>query len=81
MAEIPDYEQKFEAAISDALAGTLVTRWVVVTELIEQDGERAIYVSSSDDSRTWDIIGMLDYALTRERAAAAYDLMSDADDS
>lgn len=47
--------------------GEMVTRVVAVIETINAEGERAVWTAVPDDSKAWDNIGLLDYALTLER--------------
>jgi hypothetical protein len=64
-------------AISNALPEALITRWVTCVELIDSNGERALYLATSEDLSAWDSLGILDYAATRERAAIHRDTMDD----
>jgi hypothetical protein len=48
--------------------GALVTKFIVIAEAIDTNGERAVYISTDDKAMPQDTMGMLDYALERERA-------------
>lgn len=64
------------AAVSEHEHG-MVTRWVAVLEIIDGEGERAILTLASEDLRQWDSIGMLDFALSNERAGIVRDKLRD----
>lgn len=74
---LADTAQSIENAISDSLGTMLVTRWVAVIETLEEDGTRGIWVPGSDGLQAWDTIGLLDYALTRDRANVAAEFIGD----
>lgn len=48
---------------------SMVIKWIAIMETIEEDGQSALWMLSAEGSRQWDTIGMLTYALERERAA------------
>lgn len=48
--------------------GGFVTRWVVVAEVIDGEGERALWVDADSDMKQWDTYGLLMWALEQERA-------------
>lgn len=60
--------------------GAFVTRWVIVAEVIDTEGERAVWMDTSDDATPWDTLGLLEYALQRERSAQVVDRMREDDD-
>lgn len=75
-----DFAERLENSIGSALGDMLVTKWVALVETIEEDGPRALYIAGSDGLQAWDTQGMLKYALAREDAAVAADLLRDLDD-
>lgn len=44
------------------LEGCMVSRFIVVAEVITKDGDRNVDVSVSEGMRMWDVIGLLEYA-------------------
>jgi hypothetical protein len=54
--------------IEDLSPGAFVTKFIVVAEIIETDGERAVCVTASDDLRRWDTYGLLTEALMTEKS-------------
>jgi len=59
--------------------GALVTRFVVIAEVIDAEGERAIWTDTSDGSTRWDTYGLLTYALEEERSNHHISAMIDRD--
>jgi hypothetical protein len=62
-------------AISQAVAGEaeMVTRWVVLAEVLSSDGERACYCLTPEDARAWDTLGLLTYGVQIEQAGIIRD--------
>jgi hypothetical protein len=62
-------------AFSEALsgAGEMVTRWVALVEILDSDGQRAVYALSPPDARAWDSLGLLTYGIHLEQAAIVHD--------
>lgn len=55
-----------EAQMHDALAtifmdhnNSMLNRFVVITEVIEEDGERGLWTFTSPDAKRWEIEGMI----------------------
>jgi hypothetical protein len=61
--------------------GALVTRFVVVAEIIAADGERKLWVDTDDDATRWDTYGLLTWALNEETAEQLASLAPDDDDT
>lgn len=59
--------------INDVDPGAFVTKYVVIAEVIDANGDRAVWMDSSDDATQWDTYGLLTYALNHEAAQAEYD--------
>jgi hypothetical protein len=64
-----------QKAISDALAEVfrkiedgMLTRWVVLAESLDDEGQRGLWLVAPEDAKAWDTIGMLTYALHLEQA-------------
>lgn len=49
--------------------GAMLTKYVVVAEGIDEDGDRAVYTSTHEGATAWDVLGLLSYAKGREEAA------------
>lgn len=59
-----------QTAVSEVYPGDIVTRWVVLAESIDRDGERAMIMVAQQDMRSWDTLGMLHHAIRREEVAS-----------
>ena len=46
----------------------IITKFVVLAEGLDPNGDTAIYIGTSNDLAPWDSLGLLDYGITRERA-------------
>lgn len=53
--------------------GAVVTKFVVVAEVIDADGEPNVWTETHDGAMPWDRIGLLRYALWLEAAETAAD--------
>jgi hypothetical protein len=62
-------------SFSQALSGEgeMVTRWVALVEVLDTDGQRAVYSLASSDAKAWDTLGLLTYGVQLEQAAAVRD--------
>jgi CMP-2-keto-3-deoxyoctulosonic acid synthetase len=54
---IAEMVQKFEK-------GSVVTKFVVVAEVITDAGKRAMWTATNEDATDWDTLGLLTYALS-----------------
>jgi hypothetical protein len=57
--------------------GWMATRTIVLAEIIDEDGERQVVMAPSRDIRAQDSFGLLDYALARERAGVAREVLGE----
>lgn len=70
-------------AVNDALAtalvpeGDMLVRWVVCAEVIDQEGDRAVWALAPEGQKAWDSLGLLTYAVQLEQAAAVRDKLED----
>jgi len=64
-----DVTDRLSAAISAVLADSYVTRWVSLIEVIDEDGDRAVWTLHADDMRAWDTLGLLTFGTQIEQAA------------
>lgn len=71
MADMAQIQGELHTAISDVLTkhGLYLNRWLLVTEVVEADGDRSLNSFASPDLRAWDSLGMLEFALAQERGA------------
>lgn len=68
----PILEHAIGHAIDNAVGeheGGLVTKWVALVESVNADGERGLWVMTSDGVTAWDSLGLLQYAHHVELAA------------
>lgn len=49
-------------------SGAVMTKYVIIIEGIDTDGDRAIYTSTNDEASSWDVLGMVDYVHMKEQA-------------
>lgn len=48
--------------------GGMATRWVILAEVVDADGERACWTLTPDGQRIWDTLGLVEYARLLEYA-------------
>lgn len=49
----------------------MVTKWVALVESIDTDGARGVWTMTSDDVKSWDTLGLLQYGLALQNAQIA----------
>lgn len=49
--------------VQDFEAGAVVTKFVVVAEVINTDGECGVWTTTHEGAKSWDVAGLLVYAL------------------
>jgi hypothetical protein len=60
MPEVPDeLMAQLQGAITAVCDGSLVTKWVVTAEVIDDQGEKTLQGMRSTDLPLWDQLGML----------------------
>jgi len=69
-----DFVPILAEAITRVASGPLVTKWVVIAEVVADDGDRQLERFNPPDASSWDILGMLDFHLTFERKRIQTDL-------
>lgn len=64
-AEGEALRDRLDSGLADAFrdTGDMVNRWVLVTEVVDSNGERALWLNANKDCKTWDILGMLHSAI------------------
>ncbi len=79
MASPSEEMEGLQRAVSDAFAhvGHMATRYVLVAEVLMEDGERAVWGVAPDGQQSWDTLGLLEWALQREQAGAVVDFMAE----
>ena len=60
--------------------GSMVTKFIVIAEVIDTDGDQAVWVDTSDGSSTWDILGLLAYAKALQTSRLDFDDLEDLED-
>lgn len=66
-----DLNDDVHDAICQALAKhetSLLTRWVLVAESVEDDGSRGLWLQADDTAKPWDVLGLLHFAITQQEA-------------
>jgi len=70
---MPESEDDSDNLISQFVSkldpGAMVTKYVMVAEGIDNDGDRASYTATHEGATSWDVIGLLIYSFAREFAA------------
>ena len=56
--------------IADVEPGAMVQRFVLLVEIIGDDGERAMWTLVPPDAKAWDSLGLIEHARQIEQAAA-----------
>jgi hypothetical protein len=61
---------KIASAISNILGeeAEMVTRWVVLVETLDKDGDRGLWSLADHDAKPWDTLGMLMFGVQKEQA-------------
>lgn len=58
-AVTPEQDQALRTAIGDRAGAAIITRYVIIAEGIQDDGEPSLIEFESPDLSPWDAIGML----------------------
>lgn len=67
--------EEVERRLGDAVAGALqtngefLTKFVLLAETVDAEGNRGVWTATSDGMTAWDSIGLLQFALYREQQA------------
>ena len=76
MTDDKDTARAVVGAVRDALVaevGEVATRVVVLAETIDADGLLALWSATDDDSKPWQTLGLLMWAVQREQAQMVQD--------
>ncbi len=81
MADFEAVQREVGEAVAAVLArhGQMPNRWMLVAEVMDTDGERSLETFASQDLRSWDALGMLAFALERERGGVYADVAREDD--
>jgi hypothetical protein len=64
-------------AVSDLISkidqGAMATRFALLIEVVDAEGERGLWAISPDGQKAWDTLGLLQYAIQLEQAASVRD--------
>lgn len=74
---------KIHDAIADILSkenGSMVTKYVALVEIMEEDGTRQLWTFTNPECRIWDVSGMLAYANDIQHAAILSRAMRERED-
>ena len=72
--------EEMNAAVTGVLAKherCMTTKWVVLADVIDEDGVRWLWALGSSGATAWDIKGLLLQALDVERAKTVADYLTD----
>ena len=72
--EIAKLRADLHAAVQQVIAGhegapTYLMRFVVLAEIVDSEGERALFQVTADGMKRWDTLGLLEHARAVEWAA------------
>jgi hypothetical protein len=54
--------------------GSMVTKWVLLAEVIDKDGDRGLWTMAPSGLKPWESVGMLAFAQQTEQAQMVADL-------
>lgn len=67
-------EKDIGKAIANVLVeheGGFVTRWIALIEIIDNEGQRGLWTTTSDELTAWDTCGLLTHALHMQQQATS----------
>lgn len=66
MGDVDSEVTQMHAALCEGIEkidpGAMLTRWVIIAEVIDGMGERACWTLAAPDNKKWDTIGLVAYA-------------------
>jgi len=66
-------DNKISEIVDITHPGGMITRFFLITEVIEpESGHRIVTLLNNDGATTWDDLGLLEFALAQVRRAAEY---------
>jgi hypothetical protein len=66
-------QEAVAALIREINPGAMATRFVLLVEVIDADGERALWTLAPPEQRRWDTLGLVDFARALEYSRTAWD--------
>jgi len=70
--ELDNMQQEMTDVLASVLAkyeNSMITKWIALVEVVTlEDGERGLWQLASEQTKAWDIKGMLHQALDQETA-------------
>lgn len=48
-------------------SGAMVTKFIVLIEGIDSEGTRSVYMSTNEEAKIWDNLGLLNYGIAQEQ--------------
>lgn len=77
MAESDSILQASADAVADLIAkvdpGAMATKFVLLAEVIDAEGDRCLWVCAREGQKPWDSLGLLQYGIALEQAATNHD--------
>lgn len=73
----PDASDLVSQLVETLTPGCFVTKFVLVAEVIDTEGDRSIWSENNDDATRWDIAGLLTELLGMQAAEQAAEAMRD----
>lgn len=73
-------QQRVQDALSDVFQAEdeYITKWIVVCEVLDLDGSRALWAVSAEECESWDILGMLAWGTQHEQGGRILRMISEA---
>lgn len=62
-------EEKVAELVEAADPGALVTKFVLMVEVVDTDNERVLWAFASEGAKAWDTLGLIEYARMVEFSA------------
>ena len=62
---LENFNENVQAFLDETVKGCgdmFVSKWVLTMEYIDASGERAIWLTDSENNAPWDVMGLLEYA-------------------
>lgn len=77
-----ELQASLHAAVSKAINdheedASYLTRFVVLAEVVDSEGDRALWQVAADGMKRWDTLGLLDHARSVEYASTSAETSSD----
>lgn len=70
-------QEAMQQLVGELDPGCMATRFVALVEIIDAEGERAVWCLTPPGARDWDTLGLLRYGQAIEEAAITADKIGD----